>query len=381
MTKNTTTSSDWEFDFLIYIGRFHPLHLGHQWVIDTALKKSKRVVMLVGSANMPRSTKNMFTFPERKEMIQLAYPDEVAKGRIIIEPLNDIMYDDDRWLAQVQAKLTAVLLDHGNNHGIVLDGMNDFRVGVIGFEKDDTSYYLKMFPQWSKVEVAQWGTLSATDIRDNYLRRAPILPHDLCSEPVIDWLKKFMLTPDFAYVLAERESLQKKYFDPWKGSPYPPHFCTADAVVTQSGHVLLVRRAEFPGKGLLAIPGGHIKPSIGGAFPNAIAELWEEARPSDGHSGKGKPMPKGRLAGFYTGVERRFDQPGRDPRGFYSTTAFRFVFPNGKLWDVRGGLPLEDEQNDVDHAGWYPIASLDPSKMFADHYFIIQQMLATKGER
>lgn len=377
--------SNYEYDFLVYIGRFQPLHLGHQHVIDEALRRSKRVIVLCGSANMPRTPDNPFTFPERHDIILLNYQNECKEGRLIVKPLDDISYDDDRWLGQLRELLTETILEEGNNHASVhLDGLKDFKIGVIGHNKDASSYYLEMVEvnlNADFIEVEQWGTLSATDIRNNFFQKAPILPDHLCSDRTVTWLAQFMLTPAFKYIVDEKIGLYTDYIQPWEGSPYTPHFCTADAVVTQTGHILLVRRSKAPGKGLLALPGGHVKPSIGGAFDNCIAELWEEARPSDGHSGRGKAMPKGRLRGFYTGVSRLFDKPGRDPRGFYSTMAYRFVFPDGKLWDVKGGIPLEDEANDVDHAGWYPINELDSRDMFADHYFIIQQMLSQKGDR
>lgn len=371
----------YEYDFLVYIGRFQPLHLGHQSVIDAALEKAHKVIVLIGSANMPSTPKNPFYYEERVEMVKKVYPFETGTNRLITAPLDDIMYDDDRWLAQVQSTLTNLILDEGNNGGIHLDGMNDMKIGIIGYEKDDSSYYLSLFPQWDKVGVPQWGTISATELRENFLQRAPILPHDLCDERVVDWMKTYMLTDQFRYLVEEREGLQKNYFDKWKDAPYPPHFVTADAVVTQAGHILLVTRAEAPGKGLLALPGGHIDARAGGAFENCLKELWEEARPKDQHSKRGRAMPENKIRGFYTGAERRFDQPGRDPRGFYSTTAFRFVFPGGKLWDVEGGLSIDGETNDVSKAAWYPIGSLDSKMMFSDHYFIIQQMLDEKRGR
>jgi len=108
----------------------------------------------------------------------------------------------------------------------------------------------------------------------------------------------------------------------------------------------------------------------------------EEAAPMDpmGEQ-RGKPMPAGALRGYYTGHEQRFDKSGRDPRGYYLTTAFRFVFPSGKsLWKVSGDIE-RNEGNEITKAVWVPIGSLDPKKMFADHYFIIQQMLGKTSGR
>lgn len=363
------------YDFIIYIGRFEPFHLGHKYVIEKALSRARHVITLTGSANLPSTVKNPWTFHDRYRMISASFPSEVSNERLIIEPLDDILYDDERWLAEVQKTLTNIIQHVGNTYADDDHDISQYSVAIIGHKKDDSSYYLDLFPSWDFIEVPIWGMVSATDVRDNYLQRAPIIPDHLCDAPTVNFLKEYMLTNQFRYLVNERESIQKNYIDKWKNAPYPPHFVTADAVVTQSGHILLVTRKLAPGAGLLALPGGHVNPNYGDAFDNCITELWQEARPSDGHSGKGKAMPKGALRRYYTGYERRFDKPGRDPRGYYCTHAFRFKFPDGKLWDVTGGLAIEGEENDVEHAAWYPISSLDPRKMFSDHYFIIQKML------
>jgi bifunctional NMN adenylyltransferase/nudix hydrolase len=378
MSIDSPSSGDSEhFDFLIYIGRFQPCHLGHGFVVDTALNHSKRVIIMVGSANRPRTDSNPWTFQERASMIRASYPD-ISPERLIILPLDDVDYNDLEWLGNVQRKLDETILEYGNNHSAVhLDGTGDMRVGVIGFEKDPSSYYLGLFPQWEKFLLKeQWGTLSATQVRQNYFQKAPILPHDLCPEPVIDYMKRFMLTKEFRYVLNEVEGLAKHHAK-WPKLPYPLQTVTVDAVCTQAGHILLVTRDQVPGVGLLALPGGHVETRKGDSFENVLHELMEEAAPMDkwGEKNGGKAIPMGRLRGCYTGYERRFDKPGRDPRGYYLTTAFRFVFPGGKLWDV------QPDGVEVSKAAWYPIGSLRPEMFFADHYFIIQQMLAQTGSR
>lgn len=343
-----------EYDYLIYIGRFQPLHLGHQSIIDTALEHAENVIVLVGSANRPRSVDNPWSYEERAQMIYAAYPDK--NNAPMVRPLEDADYNDEVWFGLVQSALG--------------DIPNDAKVGLIGFEKDSSSYYLRLFPQWKKFKIKEpWGTVSATQIRENFFQKAPILPRDLCSESVVSYLKQFMLSQEFKYILEEREALDQ-IKSRWSHAPYTPHFVTADAVVTQAGHILLVTRGEAPGKGLLAMPGGHVVPSVGGSFENCIKELWEETQPRDRKAQEKNlgPMPMNSLRGYYSGKQKNFDKPGRDPRGYYFTTAYRFSIPGGVLWDVSGG-------DDAADAAWYPIGSLDPRQMFADHYFIIQEML------
>ena len=82
-------------------------------------------------------------------------------------------------------------------------------------------------------------------------------------------------------------------------------------------------------------------------------------------------IPRGKLRGFYTGDEKRFDDPDRSIRGYTLTTAFRFKFPDGpKMFKVKGG-------DDAVHAEWYPISYIkdNPQLLFEDHYSIIMEML------
>jgi bifunctional NMN adenylyltransferase/nudix hydrolase len=135
----------------------------------------------------------------------------------------------------------------------------------------------------------------------------------------------------------------------------------------QMGHILLVTRGGHPGKGLLALPGGFVEAAKGDSFENVLYELWEEAGIQDE---RGR-IPRGKLKGFYTGDERRFDDPGRSIRGYTLTTAFRFKFPDGKkLFQVKGGDDAVDAQ-------WYPISYIreNPELLFEDHYSIIMEML------
>jgi bifunctional NMN adenylyltransferase/nudix hydrolase len=44
---------NYKYDYLVFIGRFEPPHIGHIEVIKHALSLAQFVVVLVGSANQP----------------------------------------------------------------------------------------------------------------------------------------------------------------------------------------------------------------------------------------------------------------------------------------------------------------------------------------
>jgi len=347
-------------DFGVFIGRFQPLHIGHEHVISRTLEKVERLIVLVGSANVARDPRNPFTYAEREAMLRSAFRHEIAQGRLIIAPIDDRLYSDTAWVAQVQRQVRALILEHGNNHGFQNRGLKDFRVALTGYGKDASSYYLKLFPEWENLQIdSQYGTFSSSDVRARYFQRIPDVPGAILSAGVAEFLRAFMMGEPFRRLLEEAEYLAA-YPAQWGPGP----FVTADAVVVQSGHILLVERGRAPGKGLLALPGGFVDPAerIRDA---AIRELREETAISDG---KGQ-IPPAMLASFIEDARTRvFDAPNRSLRGRIITHAFLFRLPERrKLFSVKGG-------DDAAHAQWYRFGDLAPDMLFEDHWSIIEEM-------
>jgi bifunctional NMN adenylyltransferase/nudix hydrolase len=367
-----------EYEFAVFIGRFQPLHIGHQHVIDEALRKADRLILLVGSSDSARSIRNPFTFEERKNQFTQVYRHELASGRIHIRPIPDRAYNDDAWIAEAQRIVNETVLDLGNpsTPGSTLHGLRDFKVALAGYKKDGTSYYLKMFPDWGSIDVAaQHGTFNSSDIRNDYFRRSPLLPHDNCHPAVVEWLKEFRLTPAFAHLVQEREYVDR-YRQSWASAPYPPVFVTVDAVVVQSGHVLLIRRGEQPGKGLLALPGGFINQHE--RLQDAVVrELREETMITDVDPARSEKrgkvrdsIPRGVLASYIDDAATRvFDDPHRSVRGRVITHAFLFRCPDRRvLFQVRGG-------DDAAAAAWHKLGELNPAEFFEDHFSILDKMI------
>lgn len=342
-------------DVAFLIGRFQPFHNGHKHLIDFGLEHAERVVVLVGSANAARSLKNPWTFEERKKMIRRSFDDfpKFQDPCVQVEPLPDAPSDDE-WLGNVYEAV--------NRHV-----SKNETLGVVGFKKDETSYYLDLFPNAEQFILKEgFATLSATQLRDAYFQKAPHFPQHLVPDPVLNYMVEHYNTEEFRYVLAEKEWVDE-YKASWSHAPFPPTFVTCDAVCTQMGHILLVTRGGHPGKGLLALPGGFVEAKKGDSFENVLYELWEEAGIQDE---RGR-IPRGKLKGFFTGEEKRFDDPDRSIRGYTLTTAFRFKFPDGKkMFSVAGG-------DDAIDAQWYPIGYIkeNPQLLFEDHYNIIMEML------
>jgi bifunctional NMN adenylyltransferase/nudix hydrolase len=336
------------YHMAVFVGRFQPAHNGHLTVIEQALESSDTLLILVGSCDKPRDTFNPFTFDERKQMILGSLP-EAERARVLILPLVDHTYNDAQWVIQVQERAVEARAYFGLDHFA--------KIALVGHSKDHTSFYLKLFPQWSSMQVANYRGVSATPIREQFFATGEV------NGDVPDHVHAFLadyarsdtwndLVGEFAFV--------EKYKEPYKALPYPPVFVTVDAVVVQSGHVLLVERRARPGKGLLALPGGFL--NAGEKIADAVVrELREETKIK-----VPEPVLRGSL------VESRvFDDPHRSARGRTITHAFYFKLKDDvALPKVKGG-------DDATKAFFMPIGELRRDQLFEDHFGIISAMVAT----
>lgn len=146
----------YKFDYLVFIGRFQPFHLAHMQTIEIALQQSQYVVLALGSAQMERNTKNPFLAIEREQMILSNFSLDEQK-RIKFVHVVDV-YNDKKWVKQVKSLVNGVIEPNS-------------KVGLIGHFKDESSYYLKLFPEWIMVELDSLkDSISATPMREAYYR-------------------------------------------------------------------------------------------------------------------------------------------------------------------------------------------------------------------
>jgi len=346
-------------DALVFIGRFQPFHNGHKAVIDAALEQAKEVVIVVGSSFAARNIRNPFTFEERKAMIDSVYKDEynytgaqgrVKTPRVKVVPVSDYPYDDNKWVNAIQKIVDETVPDAKD-------------VGLIGHSKDSTSYYLNIFPRWKNhVEVPDVGGINATDIRNFYLGQKALsvdilhkMPPTVFALLAVRWINEPWLD-----TLNTEFNMIKKYKEAWKAAPFPPTFMTVDAVVVQSGHILLVERGDMPGKGLWALPGGFLNQDET-MLNGAIRELKEETKIK-------VPVPvlKGSVK-----ESKTFDAPNRSSRGRTITQAFLIDLGVGELPKVKQRRDPNDPDDDAEEAFWVPFNKVKQDKMFEDHYAII----------
>jgi len=334
--------SQTKFDIAVVIGRFQVPHLGHHKLIQEAARIADKVVIIIGSVGQPRTPKNPFTFKERKDMLEKTISNYINYE---ILSVRDQRYNLQHWLVDVAYKVNSTT-----------KSWTDYppSVAIVGHIKDDSSFYLKMFPQWTFHEIENHKEVNSTDIRDQLFEGSSPYDIDHIDSKVCNYLAGWQMT-DTYHNLKEEYEFIKKYKSAYKDLPYPPIFSTVDAVVTQSGHILLVKRKAAPGKGLWALPGGFIGQSetIEDAM---LRELVEETKIK---------LQKIILQRSIT-KQKVYDDPDRSLRGRTITHAFAIELSGDTLPRVKGS-------DDAEKAKWFPLNEVFSmgENIYEDHLSII----------
>lgn len=322
--------------FGVYIGRFQPPHTAHLRVMEEALDKVGTLIVVIGSAHAPRTLKNPWTAGEREGLIGAVLRESgVDPARVRFAAVPDHPYDEERWLAAVRAGVAA----HTGGEG---------DVALIGHLKDDSSYYLRSFPDWPFLPTAVVSPLSATDVRRAYFAGELESVAGMVPPAVHAWLEVFRGTPEFAELEADVAWLRAAQAE---AGTWPPLRVEAlAAVLDRAGHVLLTRRDERPGRGLLTLPGTEVLPSetLAGAARRAAAGALGVT--PDDPALTLSPTPA-----------RVYDAPGRSTRGRVIAHVF------GLDW----AGPSEQE-------GWTdPQEALSrPEASFEDTHALLEQALS-----
>lgn len=342
----------------VFIGRFQPFHKGHLAVVRQALESADHILILVGSANLGQTPRNPFPTQMRIQWIRegILY-DGIHSNRTSIAPIYDHPYDYDAWRLGVRGAVHQCLSG--------IDRFNlapDDEIALIGHPRDHTSFYLEGFPSWSRIDASEYAdSVSATAIRKTLFEDQNIdgvlsnIPSGIERK-----IWEFRFTKEFERLRAEHQA-EVEYRARWGLGPH----LTADAVVTYGDNILLVERKNLPGKGLLALPGGHLNPFE--RFEDcALRELQEETQIiGDRGSKTNLSSLKDSLL-----LRRVFDDPNRSGRARVITEAFLFALP-----ETRMSPPEVVGSDDAARAFWLPFRDLRPDNMFDDHYFIIEHML------
>ena len=343
-----------KFDKAVVIGRFQPFHNGHAAMVRKALEESKTVYILLGSAYAYPNVLNPLTATERERMItswllsEFKYEDV---SRVQFKPIPDYLYNEEKWKTSVR---TAIDETKGDN------------IAIYGYEKDADSYWLKAFG-WTHVPVdpvkVDGKDLSATDLRPTIFLHKNGWDEKIAQyapQSTVNYIDSWMVTDTFWRLYYEFEKWEDE-LEKFKNYPYPDalNCCTGDSVVVCNNHLLVIRRKFAPGKGALALPGGH-KNANETFLDCAIRELLEEVRIK---------VPEKVIRGSIRN-SMLFDHPKRSVH-FSKPTVAQYIKlePNndGSLPRIMGGA------DDAAEAFWMPMHEVKQKRgeFFDDHYQII----------
>lgn len=380
----------------VFIGRFSPFHFGHAAVLERALKLSEKVLVIVGSAKQPRTTKNPWTATERATMISNWYSkyklslegirytlnskdQSLEIGELVLAENRDFMYNNQLWLTETQ--------------NIIKQYESDMsKVWLTGADRDSSTFYLKeLEAQGIKLDkVTHTDTkishlLSATSIRDMYFDLSILKSSEfpkfssLVPTTTFEFMTDFMLR-DFGnpnspyYILVNEFNVNKQRIAANHVGKYETISQTVDACVIQTGHVLLIKRRSAPGKGLWALPGGYLNPQEW-MLDGAIRELREETK---------LKVPEAVLRGSMK-FRETFEHPSRSQIGRVITCAFCFKLPDFINKDGKIELPDVRGEDDAEKAKWFPLSeALSMSdQMFDDHHAMVETFVSRLpvGER
>lgn len=133
----------------IIIGRFAPFHNGHLEILKHCNKNYDKTLVLVGSSNVERSIKNPF-----EPSLIANWIDNISNENTIVRQSFDFNNDED-WISHIE------------NHALELFDSDLHEFSIVGHNKDESSYYLKIFPNWGVDELPNFENgLNATDIRN-----------------------------------------------------------------------------------------------------------------------------------------------------------------------------------------------------------------------
>ena len=79
----------------VLVGRFQPVHIGHEKIINIGLSLCDKLLVFVGSSNEEGTVRNPYSSDYRISLIERIYSKEIKDGRLIIRKINDISNEND----------------------------------------------------------------------------------------------------------------------------------------------------------------------------------------------------------------------------------------------------------------------------------------------
>ncbi len=178
------------YDNAVYIGRFQPFHSGHLASVQFGLSIAKNVIIALGGFHLASSPTDPWTTLERKKMILKSLTSDERK-RVKFVFIRDRLYDESLWKENLSTEIRLLTPSKA-------------KMVIIGHDKDESSYYLKIFPQWKFIDTGNFSDINGTRVRHEYFQNI-ISDENIVPKPVAHFLKVFQKRSIFTI-------LQNEYF-------------------------------------------------------------------------------------------------------------------------------------------------------------------------
>lgn len=344
------------------IGRFQPFHNGHKKLIDYALTLADRVTVIIGDTGCARSFRDPWTVEERVAMMRSVYPD---RERVTFANVLDNPYYNNIWATTV--RMLMVSLSGGQSC-------------IVGMQKDDTSFYLDLFPG---VEVVKMPVTEAWESEDDIpvsgtaIRRMIFNPEGANYHINMKWVREVALpkqVPDVLQCGAYRAIVEEfraiaadeqLWMCPGTLMYGMQPKVAVDAMIHTPTRILLIERGGARGRGNFALPGGYLDQGER-LYYGALRELKEEAGISIPLDGWNK-YPLNLVP---------YDHPNRSS-GIRTITNVLDMMVSEEFADENQPVPGDDAQN----AFWCDKSALNQmrSNFFSDHWHIIKIQLERRA--
>lgn len=335
-------------DLGVFLDPLHPFDNGHRLALEAMARQCRHLLVIILGANRPRSVQRPFTLAQRYEMVDRIT--EADGHDLAVTGLDDVPGDDPAWARGIVRAIRMRL----DRLGIDFDRAE---VGLGCFRGRGHIAGLREIPEhWRWLDL---GTapieIDGAHLRADYLRNGTFYG-TRCPEPVVRILDWFCGSQEYRSLARDAEAVARLQARYGTGP-----FRAADAVILHRDSVLSIARGARPNRNARAYPGGLVEP---GETPLEAAkrELGEEIAFSGSFSNAD-------IAGLQPVAALEVDDPTRDPRGHWITTAHLFRLPDA--------LPPPDvrARSDARRARFVGIAEIEPERWWADHGFLLPQLL------
>ena len=343
-----------KLNIAIMIGDFQPLTNKDVETIQHCLKAYDHTIIISTSTNRRISIKRPFGFEPVKAWINEIFSDASEQNSMTISTIKDFNYNKQKWVSQVQDLVFSIFPRKDNIFYIVDSDKKSIKENI----KKIPNFFSDLFmPYPNQLH------LSGPEIIEKWFKIEEVIDYvPLC---VAKDLSSFRCTPYYAIpgfsksfsTLLDEYSYYSKEKSDFSNYPYPNalKFYCADPVIVCNGSILLVQRAEDPGKDSWALPGGFVNADES-AEDAMLRELVEETNlqvPSE-------------LLKTLIKSSHVFDNPNRNIGIPRVSNAFYI-----ELFSESSTFPEVLGMDDAKDAKWIPLSEVRHMPLFDDHYDII----------